>query len=139
MSKLLDRAKEIAREAHGGQFTKIGEPFIEHVTRVADAVTNEDEKIVAWLHDVVEKSSTWTLTALRQQAFPDRIVAAVDAMTKREDEEYLAFVQRSARDPLARGVKRADLADNLDQIKQIDGDTSKYASGLELIETQFPS
>lgn len=56
----LDRAIEIAMEAHAGQSDKTGEPYYLHCNRVAAAVPNIDEKIVAYLDDVVEKAG-WSL------------------------------------------------------------------------------
>jgi hypothetical protein len=41
-------------------------------------------------------------------------VAAVDALTRRDDETYDAFIARLAGNPLAARVKLADLEDNLD-------------------------
>lgn len=48
------------------------------------------------------------------------LVAAVDAMTRREGETYAAFVDRAARHPIARTVKAADLRDNLDMVRRAD-------------------
>ncbi len=133
-SSRLARAIAIAVEAHRDQTSKNGGPFIEHVGRVADGVTTEEEKMVAWLHDVVEKGPGWSLARLREEGFPEPVVDAVDALTRREEEEYLAFASRSVRNPLARTVKRADLADNLAQMRQIGGDGSKYIEALSLID-----
>lgn len=51
-----------------------------------------------------------------QLGFSDAVVEAVESLTKREDEEndYEAFMQRLAPNPLAREVKLADLRDNCD-------------------------
>lgn len=83
-----------------------------HVTRVVAAVEGMDAKIVAALHDVVEKSD-WTLEDLTREGFAPAVLAGVDAMTKRPGEDFAAHVERAAADPLARRVKRADLEDNL--------------------------
>lgn len=76
------------------------------------ACSGSDERIVAVLHDVVEKSD-WTLDALREEGLEDQLVAAVDAMTRRENETYSGFVDRAAAHPISRPVKIADLRDNL--------------------------
>jgi (p)ppGpp synthase/HD superfamily hydrolase len=52
---LLAKAIRVANAAHDGQSNKTGGPFIDHVRRVAEAVSDDDGKLVAWLHDVVEK------------------------------------------------------------------------------------
>lgn len=139
MSELIEKAIAIATEAHRGQSSKTGGPFLDHVRRVADNVAGEDEKQVAWLHDVVEKGPGWTFERLRREGFSEAVVDAVDAMSKRDGEEYFAFVRRSIENPLARPVKRADLTDNLAQMRQMGGDGSKFAEGLRILNEQYPA
>jgi (p)ppGpp synthase/HD superfamily hydrolase len=134
---LLAKAIRIANAAHDGQSNKTGGPFIDHVRRVAEAVSDDDGKLVAWLHDVVEKSPRWSLGELRSEGFPENVVEAVDAMSKRDGEDYLDFVRRSVRNPLARPVKRADLMDNLAQMRQIGDDGAKYMDALRLLEEEW--
>lgn len=135
---LLEKAIAIAAGAHAGQSSKTGGPFIDHVRRVAEAVTGVDETLVGWLHDVVEKGPGWTFERLRAEGFPERVIDAVDAMSKRDGEEYFAFVRRSIQNPLARPVKRADLTDNLAQMRQMGGDGSKFAEGLRILNEEYP-
>ena len=77
------------------------------------AVDSAEERIAAVLHDVVEDTD-WTFDRLRREGFPTRILEVLDALTRREDEDYLAFVRRSRINPIARTVKLADLTDNMD-------------------------
>ncbi len=128
----LDRAIEIALEAHAGQTDKTGEPYYLHCNRVAAAVSTIDEKIVAYLHDVVEKGG-WSIERLKAEGFSDPIVSAVDALTKREGESDEAFVRRAASDRLARPVKEADLNDNLKQAQAAGIDAAKYVEGLNTL------
>ena len=128
----LDRAIEIALEAHAGQTDKTGEPYYLHCNRVAAAVSTIDEKIVAYLHDVVEKGG-WSIEQLKAEGFSDPIVSAVDALTKREGESDEAFVRRAASDRLARPVKEADLNDNLKQAEAAGIDATKYVEGLNTL------
>ncbi|MBP2561815.1 (p)ppGpp synthase/HD superfamily hydrolase [Neorhizobium galegae] len=139
MSEQIDKAIAIATQAHEGQSSKTGGPFIDHVRRVAENVAGENEKQVAWLHDVVEKGPGWTFERLREEGFSQAVVDAVDAMSKRDGEEYFAFVRRSIENPLARPVKRADLTDNLAQMRQMGGDGSKFAEGLRILNEQYPA
>ncbi|MBN1659339.1 MAG: HD domain-containing protein [Anaerolineae bacterium] len=110
----LDRAILIAAQAHLGQVDKVGEPYVLHPLRVMMAVEGETEQTVAALHDVVEDSTEWTLERLRGEGFSEEVVEAVDHLTRREGETYEAFVERAAGNPIARRVKLADLADNMD-------------------------
>ncbi|HEU5039990.1 MAG TPA: HD domain-containing protein [Gemmatimonadales bacterium] len=108
----LERALQIAAEAHQGQLDKAGEPYLLHPLRVMLRVTGEPERIVALLHDVVEDSAAWTIERLRAEGFAEEVVQAVDRLTRREGEEYEALIERAAGHPLALRVKLADLEDN---------------------------
>jgi hypothetical protein len=55
-----------------------------------------------------------TLADLRNEGFSEAILAAIESLTKREGESYQVFIERAGRDPLARRVKLADLAENSD-------------------------
>lgn len=112
----LERAIVIALMAHAGQTDKAGAPYILHPLRVMLAQTSEATRIAGVLHDVVEDGDGWTLERLRAEGFSPEVVDAVDHLTKREAErnDYTAFVQRAAANPIARQVKLADLADNCD-------------------------
>lgn len=121
---LLERAIQIALEAHAGQKDKNGrDPYVLHPLRVMGRMKTEESRIVAALHDVVE-DSPWTLEMLRAEGFSEAIVHAVDCLTKREGEDYEQFVKRAAGDPIARVVKLGDLADNKD-INRLDELTAK--------------
>lgn len=134
---VLYQAAKIAEKAHAGQTDKTGQPYIEHCHRVADAVETIDQKAVAYLHDVLEKSEGWSRDRLEEAGFGPSIVSAVDALTRRPEEDDLAFVRRAAANPVALAVKRADLADNLWQARQIGASTSKYEDGLRVLDEEF--
>src|SRR5450631_2228265 len=110
----LERAIAIAAEGHAGRIDKAGAPYILHPLRVMLAVTTNDERIVAVLHDVVEDCAEWTFDRLRGEGFSNDVIAALDSVTERVDEDYMDFVQRAAANPIGRRVKLADLADNCD-------------------------
>jgi (p)ppGpp synthase/HD superfamily hydrolase len=110
----LERAIVIAAEAHAGQVDKAGAPYVLHPLRMMLNVSSIDERIVALLHDVCEDCPGWTLDRLRDEGFPDRIIEAVRSVTKRDGEDYEAFVRRAAANPIGRSVKLADLHDNCD-------------------------
>ncbi|TGQ37762.1 MULTISPECIES: HD domain-containing protein [unclassified Mesorhizobium] len=134
---VLYRAAKIAEEAHAGQTDKTGQPYIEHCRRVADGVETLDQKAVAYLHDVLEKGEGWSRDRLEAAGFGSSIVSAVDALTRRPDEDDLAFVRRAASNPLALPVKRADLADNLWQARQTGTPTSKFEDSLRVLDDEF--
>jgi (p)ppGpp synthase/HD superfamily hydrolase len=109
----LESAIAIAAQAHTGQVDKAGAPYILHPIRVMLRVETLAERIVAVLHDVVEDTD-WSLERLREAGFPEPVLSGLDAVTRREGEDYDDFVRRAAQDPIGRVVKRADLEDNLD-------------------------
>jgi (p)ppGpp synthase/HD superfamily hydrolase len=109
----LERAICIAADGHRGQVDKAGAPYILHVLRVMMAMPANEERIVAVLHDLLE-DTTWTTDDLRREGFSESIVEAIDSLTRREGEDYDAFIARVATNPISRQVKLADLADNAD-------------------------
>lgn len=133
------RALTIATEAHFGQTDKAGADYILHPIRVSNAVDGEAAKIVALLHDVVEDCPCWSLERLREESFGDEIIAAIDAVTRRAEESYEAFVRRAASHPLGRIVKIADLRDNMDHSRLTDVTAedeerlARYARALDMI------
>ena len=108
----LSEAIVLATQAHAGQVDKGGAPYILHPLRVMLACKTEDERIAAVLHDVVEDCGFWIGDIASQ--FGDTIAEAVDALTRACGETYPAFIARCAANPIARVVKLADLADNMD-------------------------
>ncbi|TAA63583.1 HD domain-containing protein [Shinella sp. JR1-6] len=108
---MLREAITMAALAHEGQTDKSGAPYIFHPIRVASTFSDDFLQTIAVLHDVVEDTSI-TLSDLDAH-FPQGVVNAVDALTRREGETYEDFIQRVSRNPSARKVKIADLRDNL--------------------------
>ena len=110
----LQRAIEIATEAHKGQYDKAGNDYIGHPLRVMEMGKTENEKIVGALHDVVEDTD-WTFEALAAEGFSEEVIAALRCVTKlSENENYDDFIERVKKNPLAVAVKINDLSDNMD-------------------------
>ena len=111
----LERAIEIAREAHRGQVDRAGEEYIGHALRVMEAGRTVEEKIVGVLHDVVEDSKEWSFERLEQEGFAPEIIEALRCVTKLSAEEpYDKFIARVKGNALAVAVKLNDLSDNMD-------------------------
>jgi len=140
----LDRAIEIALDAHANDTDKGGEPYIRHPLRVMEAMDTETERIVAVLHDV-EEDSEWTLAQIEKE-FGEEVRNAVDSLTKDEDkrkqmsdkEYYLTqYIPQVKNNEIARKVKRADLEDNIDltRLPEVSKDDiqrlQKYHQALE--------
>ena len=111
---MLQKAIQIATEAHKGQLDKSGKDYIGHPLRVMEMGRTEEEKIVGVLHDVVEDTS-WTFEALEAEGFSPEVIAALRCVTKlSENENYDDFIERVKKNPLAVAVKINDLTDNMD-------------------------
>ena len=110
----LERAIQIATEAHKGQFDKAGREYIGHPIRVMEMGKTEDEKIVGLLHDVIEDSD-WTFERLEAEGFSQEVINALRCVTKTsENENYDDFIDRVKKNSLATAVKINDLTDNMD-------------------------
>lgn len=129
---LLELARALARVKHAGQSRKgSGEPYFNHLSRVASRVIGWRAKALAYLHDLIEDTDL-TADDLILLGFPEDLVNDVVALSRREGhltypdaldgsatfvppEEYFDFIERTTRDGSddALYVKLADLADNL--------------------------
>ena len=110
----LQKAIEIATQAHKGQVDKSGKEYIGHPLRVMEMGKTEEEKIVGVLHDVVEDTD-WTFERLEAEGFSKEVIDALRCVTKvSENENYDDFIERVKQNPLAVAVKINDLSDNMD-------------------------
>jgi len=109
----IEKAIEIAANAHAGKTDKAGAPYIFHPIRVMLAVSDPLEKMVAILHDVVEDTKI-TLEDLKSAGFPFVVLDAVESLTKTKGESRLAAAARALKNPIAKVVKLADVKDNMD-------------------------
>ena len=125
----LERAIAIAAAAHAGQVDKAQAPYILHPLRVMLRMATDAERIVAVLHDVIEDSDV-TLEQLGAEGFSPQTLSAIEALTKRPGESRLQAAARAALDPIARAVKLADNAENMD-MSRIAHPTEKDVARLQ--------
>ena len=153
---MIEKARKLAYSAHKGQTRWGGEPFIVHPKGVVEKlrdknipnrlwtmgenvyleeVRKHDFYIVAWLHDVVEDTG-YTLGDLLDMGFDYYIVQAVDAITRREDEDYREYILRVKKDEIAREVKIADIEHNLESFntKKNKSRADKYRLAIEVLK-----
>ena len=114
-----EKAYEIAKKAHLGQIDKAGEDYIKHPEKVASFVNSDEEKAVAYLHDVIEDTEL-TLEDLREYGFSEEVLKAVDVITKKKGQDYQTYLNSVKENKLARVVKLADLRHNSDLTRLID-------------------
>ena len=109
-SKDVAAARALAERRHAGQVDKAGLPYITHPQRVAERLETPEVQVVGWLHDTVEDTGL-TLQEVEAQ-FGPATAAAVDAVSRREGEDWDAYLRRVKANPVARQVKISDLIDN---------------------------
>lgn len=99
---------------HQDQLDKNGQFYFYHPLRVAAhflEINDIEAAVVAALHDVIEDTSC--SIGYIAEKYPDEIVDAVVAITKRENETYRQYIKRCCENNLAMKVKKQDLLDNL--------------------------
>jgi len=123
--ELLGKVLVLATNAHAGQFDKGGNPYILHPLKVMHYLKSDDEELqcMALLHDVIEDTNT-TWQDLRDIGCTDRVIAAVEALTKLPGQSYDDYKLRVFANPDAMKVKMADLRHNTD-IRRLKGVTEK--------------
>ncbi|MEJ7576205.1 MAG: HD domain-containing protein [Pyrinomonadaceae bacterium] len=128
-SVTLEDAIFIALQVHEGQKDKAGSSYILHPLRLMLRMKTEEEMMAAVLHDIIEDSS-WTIEQLRDKGFPENVLAAVECLTRRDDETYEQFIERVRTNPVARRAKIADLEDNMN-VRRFGKLTAKDLQRLE--------
>ena len=130
---MIEKAQSLAAECHDGMVDKYGNPYMEHLERVADRVremeydfvdeTSEIEMYVAtaYLHDIVEDTDIPRGGLLR--AFPADVVTAIFKLTRKKGMTYAEYIEELMSGDLAwttglagkiaRVVKLADLLDHV--------------------------
>ena len=112
MSQYLHKAITIACNAHQGQSSINGEPYILHPLRLLIKAKSNEEKIIAALHDVIEKSSI-SLADLKNQGFDQNIIGSIDSLSRRRGESYVDYIARLMQNRISIKIKLLDLADNI--------------------------
>lgn len=110
LSKDVETAKAWAYRLHAGQVDKAGQPYITHPERVAGRLRSREDQVVGWLHDTVEDTGL-TLREIAAE-FGEETAAAVDAVSRRDGEDWEDYLRRVSGNETARRVKISDLIDN---------------------------
>jgi Guanosine polyphosphate pyrophosphohydrolases/synthetases len=105
--------RDISYYAHIKQVDHGGNPYIFHLVAVSENCKSTEAKAAGYLHDILEDTDT-TAEDLLKDGIPESVVTAVEKLTRTSDETYKEYLIRLKSNPIAREVKLADLADNLD-------------------------
>ena len=112
MSQYLHKAITIACEAHHGQSSINGEPYILHPLRLLIKAKSNEERIIAILHDVIEKTNI-SLLDLKNKGFDQNIISSIDSLSRRRSESYIEYIKRLMQNKISVKIKLLDLADNI--------------------------
>lgn len=141
---LVKKTIKFVTLCHEGQVDKLGVSYIHHVMSVSWYMgeLGLDAVLIALLHDVVEDTDT-TLADLRSLGYSESVVSGVDAVTRRDDETYAAYINRAAQHPLGRAVKLADNAHNRSRLHLLPKDEAdrlrpRYAAACESLVMDGP-
>ena len=138
----VETARLIARLAHKGQTDKQGVPYILHPEAVAGRLSTNEEKVLGWLHDVVEDTDV-TAEEIRA-VFGDEIADRLELLTRDKSILYMEYIRNLAADPVTRRVKLADLSHNMDLSRCLTDETlamakernaRKYGPAVAFLET----
>lgn len=108
---LFERALTLAGIKHAGQKDKGGEPYVMHVIRVMMKVDEEESKVAALLHDLLEDTDLEEEDLL-ELGFGEDIVGIVKLLTRVPEEDYMGYIRNLAKDKRAILIKLSDLTDN---------------------------
>lgn len=123
---LLVSSLRLMCTAHEGQVDKGGAPYVLHPLAVAAKLGDLRDKVVAHLHDVCEDGGITVAELRTTYGYPEDVVAAVDALTRRPGETKAAYRERvlASGDARALRVKAADVEHNMD-LSRIPSPTAK--------------
>ena len=110
----LDRAIDIVSHEFGDDLDLDGNPQLLHMAAVSAAGSNDDERLVGMLHDLVEDKE-WTFEDLLRDGFPEHIVDTLRLLTHDKETPYMDYIRNicESGNKVALAVKINDLNHNL--------------------------
>jgi hypothetical protein len=129
-------AKQFALYEHRNHYRRDGiTPYFTHLEAVANRVSGDSAKAVAWLHDWIEdieRNIPNGIAKLRAIGMPEEVIKAVVVLTKKAGQPYEDYIREVSENVLARIVKFEDmLVNNSDTPTK--KQKEKYSIGLGLL------
>lgn len=118
-SEQINKAMNLAYEAHAGQFDKAGVPYIYHCMLVAYSLSEytyyvfEDDIIIALLHDVLEDNKNYTIGNIKELGFSENVIEGLKLLNHDKNESYEEYIEHIIKNRSASLVKLSDLSHNL--------------------------
>ena len=124
-NKFYPRAQTIAYDAHRKYHAKNGVDYFFHAQDIIKKLNTCDEVIVGFLYSAV-KYSDLNFKELKKPSFhynkkiifPRKIIKAVDAITRRDSEDYFEFINRAKKNIIGRKVLIIDINLNIDLLRK---------------------
>ena len=107
----------IANYFHSNQFDKGGYPYMHHILHIAEQFNTTDEVVVALLHDSIEDYGEIAYEMIIRAGFNNNIMTALDAITRRNNEQYNSYIDRLSKNRIATSVKVEDLRHNMNKTR----------------------
>lgn len=110
----IDKAIELASKAHAADYDLDGNPTILHPLAVGMMGKNDAERIVGFLHDVVEDTH-YSFEDLEAEGFSAEVIEALRLLTHDKHTPYMTYIENicRSRNVTALHVKINDLKHNL--------------------------
>ena len=126
------RALALVEKLFADKTDKEGKPYIGHLVRVSNKLTNTNTKIAGLLHDVVEDIEDFTFDDLRDLNFNEEIITLVNIVTK-DPVNKISYHDKITKiietDNIeAIKLKYSDITDNCDmnRLNKLDEKTKNY-------------
>lgn len=110
----IDKAIELASKAHAADYDLDGNPTILHPLAVGMMGRNDLERIVGFLHDVVE-DTRYDFSDLEELGFSERVIGTLRLLTHDKQTPYMEYIERICKsgNDAAIHVKINDLKHNM--------------------------
>ena len=110
----IDKAIELASKAHAADYDLDGNPTILHPLAVGMMGKTDAERIVGFLHDVVE-DTRYDFDDLEEIGFSEEVLSALRLLTHDKETPYMEYIERICKsgNKTAINVKLNDLRHNL--------------------------
>lgn len=112
---LLFKTLELILKLFNGKVDKSGIPYVVHLMKVYEGVSDYNEKIVALMHDVLEDTDV-TFEDLKDFGYSEEILDMLSYLTKNKGEYYPDYIDRliSSNNIHVLNIKLSDLRHNMD-------------------------
>ncbi len=113
--ELIYKSLEIVTRLFNDKCDKGGFPYVIHLLKVYDGVSNYFEKVCALLHDVVEDTDV-TYDDLKEIGYNNDVIEVLKVLTKVKGEDYRDYIDRiiESNNTHAMNIKLSDLKHNMD-------------------------